>query len=120
MSIFKFDELKKKPNSFPCDFELENGNYLRVCVDCGEEFIGYKRRLVCAVCMDKKSFLYEDKIKESPRSYHDDFKFKHGNCIKNCEECHEDFVGLKRRGLCSLCEAMYVKMVKEFRRQTGI
>jgi hypothetical protein len=54
MSIFKFEELKKKPNSFPCDFGLENGNYLRVCVDCGEEFIGYKRRLVCAVCELKK------------------------------------------------------------------
>ena len=35
---------------WPEDFELENGNYLRICIICAEQFLGYKRRFVCKVC----------------------------------------------------------------------
>ena len=35
------------------DFGLENSNYLRICIICGEQSLGYKgykRRFVCKVC----------------------------------------------------------------------
>jgi hypothetical protein len=32
------------------DFQYENGNYVNKCVECGSEFIGYKRRRVCRSC----------------------------------------------------------------------
>lgn len=35
------------------DHEHENGNYFRVCVECGREFIGHKRRVICHICADE-------------------------------------------------------------------
>lgn len=35
------------------DFTLENGQYYCQCRDCGNQFIGYKRRIICKVCADK-------------------------------------------------------------------
>lgn len=32
------------------DFEHENGNYTNVCIKCGYEFTGHKRRVVCHEC----------------------------------------------------------------------
>ena len=32
------------------DFEYENGNYSCICQECGNEFIGYKRRTTCKKC----------------------------------------------------------------------
>ena len=36
------------------DFAHENGNYMNKCSDCGEMFIGHKRRVWCKVCAHKK------------------------------------------------------------------
>lgn len=35
---------------WPEDFSQENGNYSCTCHKCGEEFIGYKRRVICKLC----------------------------------------------------------------------
>lgn len=32
------------------DFSHENGNYMNACINCKNEFIGHKRRVVCRVC----------------------------------------------------------------------
>lgn len=42
--------LFNKPNNWTEDFQYENGNYMCHCIQCGEFFIGYKRRTVCRVC----------------------------------------------------------------------
>lgn len=36
--------------SWPEDASHENGSYHCTCVNCGREFVGYKRRVVCRVC----------------------------------------------------------------------
>ena len=33
------------------DAHLENGNYVRPCFSCGENYISHKRWLVCRTCM---------------------------------------------------------------------
>ena len=38
---------------FPEDRKHENGNYCCICFRCGEQFIGYKRRVRCKVCSGK-------------------------------------------------------------------
>lgn len=35
---------------WPEDFSHENGRYQNVCIDCGEIFIGHKRRVTCKKC----------------------------------------------------------------------
>lgn len=40
----------------------ENGNYQNKCVECGEAFIGHKRRLLCKVCANSV-----DRIKQAER-----------------------------------------------------
>jgi len=37
------------------DFKYENGMYGNKCVKCGQEFIGYKRRLICKICATSKA-----------------------------------------------------------------
>ncbi len=37
------------------DFKYENGMYGNKCIKCGQEFIGYKRRLICKICGTKKA-----------------------------------------------------------------
>lgn len=44
--------LADSPHSWPEDYHFENGNYECICASCGAHFIGYKRRLLCAVCAD--------------------------------------------------------------------
>lgn len=41
---------KKSDGDYPEDFPHENGDYFRVCTDCGNHFTGHKRRLICKVC----------------------------------------------------------------------
>lgn len=38
--------------NWPADFAHENGCYICRCCDCGEEFVGHKRRVVCRACAD--------------------------------------------------------------------
>lgn len=54
-----FAELSQSERSFQSDFSTENGNYLNNCCICHQDFIGYKRRVVCKVCggEDKDSIL---------------------------------------------------------------
>ena len=40
--------------SWPEDFQHENGMYTCTCASCGGGFIGYKRRVTCRVCANKK------------------------------------------------------------------
>ena len=39
------------PHDWPGDFAHENGNYECVCCECGERFLGHKRRIVCRACV---------------------------------------------------------------------
>ncbi len=41
-------------HDWPEDFGHENGAYMNVCVECKVTFIGYKRRLLCKVCVLKQ------------------------------------------------------------------
>ena len=36
--------------NWPEDQPHENGNYICRCSDCGEEFVGHKRRGLCRAC----------------------------------------------------------------------
>ncbi len=36
---------------YPEDATHENGNYMCVCVECGDNFIGHKRRVICKHCL---------------------------------------------------------------------
>jgi hypothetical protein len=38
------------PRDWPEDFSHENGNYFCRCCMCGNQFTGYKRRVVCKQC----------------------------------------------------------------------
>lgn len=38
------------PYDWPDDWSHENGNYQNKCCDCGEIFIGHKRRVICRFC----------------------------------------------------------------------
>lgn len=49
MSKNEHEDLMKR--SFEEDFHLENGEYCNTCVVCGANFIGYKRRVVCKLCL---------------------------------------------------------------------
>ena len=40
------------PRNFPEDYKHENGCYSNICAVCANEFIGYKRRRVCKVCLE--------------------------------------------------------------------
>lgn len=45
------DKFGQSNRDFPEDFEHENGMYYCNCRVCGQHFIGYKRRVVCKVCV---------------------------------------------------------------------
>ena len=47
MNIF---ELETAPQSFPEDYQQENGNYLNCCIECAKHFIGNKHRGICKLC----------------------------------------------------------------------
>jgi hypothetical protein len=40
---------------WPEDFAHENGNYECICCECGQHFIGHKRRVVCRKCVAEKN-----------------------------------------------------------------
>lgn len=41
------------PRDWAEDFDHENGQYQCRCIDCGEGFVGHKRRPVCKLCATK-------------------------------------------------------------------
>ena len=43
-------QLIAEKRNWPEDYEQENGSYFNVCVYCENQFIGYKRRVVCKSC----------------------------------------------------------------------
>ena len=43
------------PRDWTEDFEHENGKYSNACLDCGQAFLGHKRRIVCKTCASKES-----------------------------------------------------------------
>ena len=49
--MFRSDEPKR---DWTEDFSHENGNYMNKCCICGETFIGYKRRVVCRICIKER------------------------------------------------------------------
>lgn len=38
------------PHNWTQDFSHENGNYFNLCIYCGHEFLGHKRRVSCFLC----------------------------------------------------------------------
>lgn len=44
----------KNPRNFPEDFPHENGCYQCQCGDCGNGFLGHKRRVRCKLCEGEK------------------------------------------------------------------
>ena len=43
--------------SFPEDATSDNGNYYNTCCECGRQFTGHKRRIVCKVCTNEKPMI---------------------------------------------------------------
>ena len=43
--------------SFPEDATSDNGNYYNTCCECGRQFTGHKRRIVCKVCINEKPMI---------------------------------------------------------------
>ena len=39
-------------HSWKEDYPHENGKYLHICRECGAEFLGHKRRMICKACSD--------------------------------------------------------------------
>lgn len=44
------------------DFPHENGNYMNVCRECGNEFLGHKRRVVCKLCFSKPTTMNTEQV----------------------------------------------------------
>lgn len=53
-SAIRWRTKNRKTADWPEDFSHENGNYLRICLSCGGEFIGHKRRTHCKDCHEPK------------------------------------------------------------------
>ncbi len=45
-----FMKSKNPERDWPEDANLENGQYSCRCYKCGNEFVGYKRRIACKIC----------------------------------------------------------------------
>ena len=43
--------------SFPEDATSDNGSYYNTCCECGRQFTGHKRRIVCKVCTNEKPMI---------------------------------------------------------------
>jgi len=41
---------RANPEDWTEDYAYENGNYMCLCVTCGKQFFGHKRRVTCRVC----------------------------------------------------------------------
>jgi len=54
-SVDKLIKSIDERSNFPEDYEEENGIYINICIMCGEDFIGHKRRQTCKLCVDKQS-----------------------------------------------------------------
>ena len=46
-----YPELVKSKKSYQEDFTHENGNYFCLCLRCGSQFLGHKRRSICKECL---------------------------------------------------------------------
>lgn len=55
MKFFKYT-----PRDFPEDSSDENGDYICLCIKCGNTFIGYKRRFLCRLCKNSEKDLKGD------------------------------------------------------------
>lgn len=51
MNIYKYE------GNWTEDFPHENGNYQNKCRECGNEFLGHKRRVVCKLCFSKPTII---------------------------------------------------------------
>lgn len=67
---------------WPEDFGHENGRYWCKCIECGNAFMGHKRRVVCKTCAQTKDtqatiadFLRA--IAENPQAFTDEGKRRH-------------------------------------------
>jgi len=51
--LFMNDLLGRDPteHDYPEDWPGENGMYQQTCCECGKQFVGHKRRMVCKKCM---------------------------------------------------------------------
>lgn len=72
-------EVKEKPDSevgkdWTEDFTHENGNYLNRCIECGEQFKGHKRRVICKKCFTPN---WVELAKKTPP---EDNKCAHAGC----------------------------------------
>lgn len=44
-----------------------------------------------------------EQLKQSPKSYQEDFSHENGNYYCRCLRCENDFIGHKRRVICKEC-----------------
>lgn len=51
------------------DSHMENGNYICKCIDCGEKFIGHKRRVQCKKCAIKAMESNIEELKKENLKY---------------------------------------------------
>ncbi len=59
MSIAMPIDPENDPRNWSEDFEHENGKYYCRCCKCEELFIGYKRRVICKICFNQKTWMQE-------------------------------------------------------------
>ncbi len=53
-TVAGFPFLRHGARDWKEDARHENGNYTCICSDCGETFMGHKRRVICKTCSHKE------------------------------------------------------------------
>ena len=59
-------ELLSYKGNWPEDFEFENGKYICGCYKCGHQFLGNRKRAICAIC-SQLSFDFQHCLATAPR-----------------------------------------------------
>ena len=49
------ERVKYPEGNYPEDYKYENGNYMNKCIKCGNDFMGYKRKIYCKSCINKET-----------------------------------------------------------------
>jgi tetratricopeptide (TPR) repeat protein len=80
---------KEHPQDWPEDFPHENGRYMCTCVECGIDFMGHKRRVVCKVCAKP--------VSKEQRALWDKYHIESDESFTECVERNID--GWKQRTL---------------------
>lgn len=48
--VLNYFQLHEHKRSFKEDYPHENGEYVNICHNCKNQFVGHKRRVTCKMC----------------------------------------------------------------------